>query len=192
MRIDYFIFGISLLLWGCGKNIPASGPKINLNEAQKKEVLNKYQAVPVVDCDTMWVRGRSHRLPDCRVCHAGNNIVTPNDGKQAHWDIQLHHSQNMSCKSCHDSSQPEKLVVGDQRVGFDQAYQLCGSCHFQQEKDFKIGAHGKRLTGWAFPRVVNNCTECHDPHQPMFKSDSTVAHPTIIPQRLQHTEAQHE
>jgi hypothetical protein len=187
MRPEFLGLSLALLLCGCGKNIPASGPKLQVTTAQKNGILEQYQAIPVINQDQMWVRGHGEQTQDCRLCHDGRpSVITRNDGKQSHWDVNLHHSETMKCSTCHDENHPEQLVLGDQRVGFDQAYELCGSCHFQQKQDFLIGAHGKRLTGWAFPRIVKNCTECHKPHQPKFIDAPTVAHPTIIPPRLQH------
>lgn len=194
--------GFSLiLLGGCGESpIPKSGPKLVLSQDQKDEVLRELGAVPVqaslhsksVEHAEFYVRERHSQLPNCSVCHTGGDIRTQGDGQQAHWDIQLQHSKAMNCQTCHDVEQPQALKFGDQRVSMDHSYQLCSSCHFQQEKDFRIGAHGKRLTGWAKPRVVKNCTECHDPHQPHFKADGTVARPMIVPTRLQNKDSKHE
>ena len=192
MRLELLLLGLGLMLCGCDKHIPASGPKLELSPTQKDEVLKKFTAVPVLGQEQMWVRGRAQNLQNCQLCHTGANVITAGDGKQSHWDVNLHHSPAMKCSTCHDPLRPEQLVLGDQRVGLDQAYELCGSCHFQQKKDFKIGAHGKRLTGWASLRVVKNCTECHKAHQPKFEAEPTVAHPTILPPRLQHTESHHE
>ena len=57
-------------------------------------------------------------------------------------------------------------TLNGQAVAFDHAYQVCAQCHSSQAKDWAGGAHGKRLGGWAPPRVVASCTACHDPHRP--------------------------
>ena len=40
--------------------------------------------------------------------------------------------------------------------------------------DWAGGAHGKRLAGWAPPRVSKTCVECHNPHQPQWDKRAPV------------------
>jgi hypothetical protein len=54
-------------------------------------------------------------------------------------------------------------------IDFDQSFLLCGQCHFEQQRDFFYGAHGKRLGTWNGPRNVMACTGCHDAHDPSLK-----------------------
>ncbi|MGB5884125.1 MAG: hypothetical protein WBG28_08515, partial [Desulfobulbales bacterium] len=56
------------------------------------------------------------------------------------------------------------------QIDFDHSYLLCGQCHFRPKRDWLGGAHGKRVTYWAGKRVVMNCTSCHNPHSPAFKT----------------------
>ena len=90
----------------------------------------------------------------------------------AHWNVRLTHAPAgvMSCDSCHSGSTPDSLhsLRGD-AIDFNHSYQLCAQCHSKQVSDWTGGAHGKRLGGWAPPRVVQNCTACHNPHDPKLK-----------------------
>lgn len=89
----------------------------------------------------------------------------------AHWNISLAHAAEavMTCATCHDSVDQGKLhLLGGASVSLDHAYQVCAQCHSTQAADWAGGAHGKRVGGWAPPRVSYSCTECHDPHRPAF------------------------
>jgi hypothetical protein len=109
----------------------------------------------------------------CARCHdrpLAQMKRAPAGQKSAHWEIELKHAGPgvMSCESCHHTQGETNslhTLRGDP-VSFDHSYQLCAQCHARQLADWKGGAHGKRLGGWAPPRVVQNCTGCHDPHAP--------------------------
>ncbi|MDH5751700.1 MAG: hypothetical protein OEZ59_04715 [Deltaproteobacteria bacterium] len=96
--------------------------------------------------------------------------------------------------ACHNP--PDMNVLqgkwGD-TIGFNESYKLCGDCHFERQKDWYFGGHGKRVGAFSDPkaipltykeflvkdrekigtwqgeRVLLNCTACHDPHSPSIK-----------------------
>jgi len=87
----------------------------------------------------------------------------------AHWSVRLEHAAEavMACATCHSSSNQGQLrLLGGATVSIDHAYQVCAQCHSTQAADWVGGAHGKRVGGWAPPRVSYSCTECHNPHKP--------------------------
>ena len=95
------------------------------------------------------------------------------EGKKAHWSITLQHASaaTMACKTCRGEDKMESLATWNgEPVHMNHSYQICGQCHSKQLKDWAGGAHGKRLGGWAPPRVVNNCASCHNPHRPALES----------------------
>ena len=114
--------------------------------------------------------------PDCSLCHTVSLVELQNEkkskAKNAHWDIALSHAKEfgMDCMSCHDAEDITRLKTAHGRfVNFDRSYLSCASCHQGQYKDWLYGAHGKRKGGWAArPRVLTNCVECHNPHDPTF------------------------
>jgi hypothetical protein len=55
------------------------------------------------------------------------------------------------------------------KVDFNDAYLVCGQCHFNRQKDWYFGAHGKRAANWQGERVLFNCTHCHNPHNPVIQ-----------------------
>lgn len=118
----------------------------------------------------------------CSNCHTEpiETLQTPantaaqknaNVRQQAHWDIRLNHADEavMNCLTCHTAANVDILhTLTGEPVDFDHSYQLCAQCHGQQFDDWQGGAHGKQVGGWAPPRVVHNCTDCHNPHQPSW------------------------
>jgi hypothetical protein len=91
--------------------------------------------------------------------------------RRAHWDVKLDHAPAavMACGTCHTPDAPGTLRTLQQtKVDFDHSYQVCAQCHARQADDWAAGAHGKRAGGWAPPRVVLPCAQCHDPHQPRW------------------------
>ena len=91
--------------------------------------------------------------------------------RRAHWDVTLEHAEAsvMSCATCHALDAPDRLRTLENRpVAFDESYQVCAQCHGRQASDWSAGAHGKRVGGWAAPRVVYPCAHCHNPHHPRW------------------------
>lgn len=116
-------------------------------------------------------RKEALRSYPCSACHTLQleDMKDPAVGKRAHWDISLQHApaEVMNCMSCHFPESPDQLrSLAGSAIDFDHSYQLCGQCHFTQLSDWKGGAHGKRLGGWAPPRTSMTCVQCHNPHQP--------------------------
>ena len=96
--------------------------------------------------------------------------------------------------ACHNAGDMDNLRnARGEAVSFDQSYKICGQCHFNQEKDWTFGAHGKRagsfevprevpvshedfdwsdrekIAKWNDERVRHNCTDCHNAHSPAIR-----------------------
>lgn len=118
--------------------------------------------------------GRLQKAP-CINCHtvplAAMRWTGADGHARAHWPVELRHASDavMSCVTCHAPDDLDALrMLAGAPVSFDHAYEVCAQCHSTQAADWVGGAHGKRVGGWAPPRVIYNCTECHDPHQPLL------------------------
>lgn len=110
----------------------------------------------------------------CTECHSKPLAqMQSKDAKKAHWDIKLEHAnQNtMNCMTCHNPNNMDHLksLTGND-IDFNNSYNLCSQCHTKQFEDWKGGAHGKRIGGWAPPRASMTCVNCHNPHKPHFES----------------------
>jgi hypothetical protein len=140
--------------------------------------IQREQVQGIPDRSTFFLAERVSKITHypCGECHTrtvselkklGNSYAP-----KAHWDISLQHASKdlMNCQTCHPNSRMNTLhSLQGAPIEFNHAYQLCGQCHFQQARDWSGGAHGKRLGGWASPRVIKNCTGCHNAHNPRLE-----------------------
>ncbi|GIV78930.1 hypothetical protein FKZ61_013955 [Litorilinea aerophila] len=110
------------------------------------------------------------------------------EGRLNHWDITLDHANQatMTCATCHqvDGDMDTLQTLTGQSVAFDASYGVCAQCHATQFEDWLGGAHGKQVQGWAPPRVMQGCVDCHNPHQPQWD----VRWPAVPPKQYQEGE----
>lgn len=119
---------------------------------------------------------------NCTECH-NKSLDKMQTGtiKKAHWDIDLNHANEntMDCSTCHNGNDMDNLKsITNKSIDFNKSYQLCSQCHTKQFEDWKGGAHGKRIGGWAPPRASMTCVNCHNPHKPHFESRWPVRYNT--------------
>lgn len=103
--------------------------------------------------------------------------------KAAHWNIKLSHAgpETMNCATCHGKNDFDNLQsLTNSAIDFNYSHKLCSQCHQKQFKDWKGGAHGKQLGGWAPPRVSKTCVNCHNPHNPTFEKRWPVRYNTQV------------
>ncbi|NER17472.1 cytochrome c3 family protein [Spongiivirga citrea] len=108
----------------------------------------------------------------CTECHNKPlKQIASSDIKKAHWNIKINHagSEVMNCATCHNGNDMNNLVsLTGKKIDFNKSYKQCAQCHTVQFEDWKGGAHGKKLAGWAPPRASMTCVNCHNPHEPSF------------------------
>jgi len=110
----------------------------------------------------------------CTDCHMD---IEPNSTRRQlidmHDDIDAmfdHDSDNRWCLDCHDFIHRDSLkLASGKRIGFDESYKLCGQCHGDKLRDWKVGIHGKRTGEWNGPKQYLLCVHCHNPHSPKFE-----------------------
>jgi hypothetical protein len=110
----------------------------------------------------------------CNDCHAN---FAPNPVRrnlvQWHDDISAmfnHDSENRWCLDCHDLKNRNYLrLASGQLLDFKESYKLCGQCHGEKYRDWKVGVHGKRIGNWNGKKEYLLCVNCHNPHAPKFK-----------------------
>ncbi len=111
----------------------------------------------------------------CTECHTKplQELKSNDTIKKAHWDIKLAHADlnTMNCITCHNGNDMDNLKsLTGSTIDFNRSYQLCSQCHSKQFEDWKGGAHGKKVAGWAPPRASMTCVNCHNPHKPGFET----------------------
>lgn len=194
MKVPGIKFSISFiivifLLISAGLNIYArdDGVRKKIREAvnpAKDEVsgnLNIYLPEDIVLVEEQyqggifWTESRKEKVGrfKCSGCHNIEKVTVSRAAEIAHGDITLSHGSSdkpLNCFTCHNKNDRDFLKSEKHlRIDIDHSYMMCGQCHFREKKDWKGGAHGKRVDSWTGDRVVMNCTSCHDPHSPRLK-----------------------
>ena len=118
----------------------------------------------------------------CSMCH-DPKAMPPNPQRRAlegmHGDIELHHGDNRWCLDCHDTNNRDQLhLVGGEKIDFTKSYLLCGQCHGDKLRDWRVGVHGKRTGSWNGVKQYLLCVNCHNPHSPHFKPLKPMPPPT--------------
>jgi len=117
----------------------------------------------------------------CSECH---KEMKPNptrrELKDEHTNIVLNHAQGQRwCLDCHDVSNRDKLrLVNGEKISFDESFRLCGQCHGDKYRDWKVGVHGKRTGMWNGEKQYLLCVHCHNPHDPRYKPIPPMPPPT--------------
>jgi hypothetical protein len=123
----------------------------------------------------------------CTECHVERDLPTNRTRRtlvDAHDDIVLEHDQEHRwCLDCHDADNRDRLhLAGGDPVPFAESYRLCGQCHGEKFRDWRVGVHGRRIGQWNGAKEYLLCVHCHSPHQPRFKP--LAAKPAPLPPRL--------
>lgn len=82
-----------------------------------------------------------------------------------------HDSENRWCLDCHNVDDRDYLKLASGKlVSYEESYMLCGQCHGDKLRDWRVGVHGKRTGEWNGKKEYLLCAHCHNPHSPKFKS----------------------
>ena len=110
----------------------------------------------------------------CNDCHGFRKPNPVRRKLEWHEDITdmfNHDSENRWCLDCHDLKQRDSLrLASGKLLDFKESYKLCGQCHGDKLRDWKVGVHGKRTGEWNGKKQYYLCVSCHNPHSPKFKS----------------------
>ena len=122
----------------------------------------------------------------CSDCHAD---IEPNPVRRElvdmHDDIALDHAEGQRwCLDCHNIDDRDTLrLVSGEVVPFTESYRLCGQCHGDKYRDWRVGIHGKRTGFWNGEKQYLLCAHCHNPHSPGFKPLQPMP-PPVRPENL--------
>ena len=115
----------------------------------------------------------------CTQCH-----TTPGDKTRRdlgfHDDIKFEHdAEHRWCLDCHSNENRDVLHLSNgDPVPFTESYRLCGQCHGDKYRDWRVGVHGKRVGQWNGQKTYFLCVNCHNPHSPRFKPLKPEPRPT--------------
>jgi hypothetical protein len=167
-----------VLLWGCqqketdrtqANQAPETAP-VKANAEKTSE--NAIELPPFSD-----------GIYPCSDCHKD---LTPNPVKRElvdmHDDISAmfdHDKENRWCTDCHDLNNRDYLKLASGKLlDFKESYKLCGQCHGEKLRDWKVGVHGKRTGMWNGKKEYMLCVHCHNPHSPKFRELTPEPPPT--------------
>ena len=109
----------------------------------------------------------------CSQCHEKAGDPSPRQ-LAFHDEIQagFHHgAPDRWCLECHDNGKRDYLhLINGKLVPFTRSYELCGQCHGDKYRDWKVGVHGKRTGMWNGKKTYYLCVNCHNPHNPRYKA----------------------
>lgn len=158
-----FVFLIS----GCSNRNPESDHKKSQNEQSGK-------TTEQVQENAIELPPFSDGIFPCSDCH-GDMESNPvrRELTDMHDDISAmfdHDSENRWCLDCHDLIYRDSLkLASGKRLDFKESFKLCGQCHGEKLRDWKVGVHGKRTGNWNGKKEYLLCVHCHNPHSPKFK-----------------------
>ncbi|WP_417444229.1 cytochrome c3 family protein [Joostella sp.] len=192
MRHFYRIVGVAVLLLmvlsGCNKHkeseyhsviekIEGESKNYHGTTISSEKYIEEMDLIEITEGEhTFLIPERKQKLTmyACTECHSKPLEELKSKGGElpkSHWDIDIVHgdANTMNCLTCHNSKNMDNLQsLTGQDIDFNKSYEVCSQCHTTQFKDWKGGAHGKNISGWAPPRAINSCVNCHNPHQPKF------------------------
>lgn len=115
---------------------------------------------------------------DCHAFHKPNGVRRKLEWHEDITDIFNHDSENRWCLDCHDLENRDSLrLASGKLLDFKESYKLCGQCHGDKLRDWKVGVHGKRTGEWNGRKEYYLCVSCHNPHSPKFKPVKPEAPP---------------
>ena len=154
-----FIIAAALLAPDARASSPAARPAAP--PEKKKEQLFEARPPPF-----------SEGIFPCMECHKDQKDPTRrelgfHDEQQSIFD---HDAEHRWCLDCHDNADRDVLHLSNgDPLPFTESYRLCGQCHGDKYRDWRVGVHGKRIGHWDGEKTYFLCVNCHNPHSPRFK-----------------------
>ena len=182
VTVILFTFFIALV-FGCKEREPDKDVIVEFNN-ENREINNSGKILEyAVEAPPL-----SDGIYPCSDCH---EFFDPNPLRRElvewHDDISAifdHDSENRWCLDCHDLNNRDSLRLANGKLlDFKESYKLCGQCHGEKLRDWKVGVHGKRTGNWNGEKEYLLCVHCHDPHTPKFK-EMTPEPPPITQDKI--------
>jgi len=168
-RLFFFLFSIGLMIfYGCEEVATEdhSNYEGSSTIVEKKLVEEIAVSAPPFSDEYIFPCSECHESQDTNPNR--RDIVDMHDEISANFK---HDSENRWCLDCHNAEKRDFLhLASGKLVAFEESYLLCGQCHGDKLRDWKVGVHGKRTGDWNGKKQYLLCVHCHNPHSPKFKS----------------------
>jgi uncharacterized CHY-type Zn-finger protein len=121
----------------------------------------------------------------CSRCHDApyKGWVRHKLGKPHHKMKFKHMDKVMKCVLCHNTKKFDSLrTFNGKEILMKNSQKLCGQCHGEKIRDWRLGIHGKQTGKWNGRKQRWACVKCHDPHSPAFpqwKADPGPQRPVL-------------
>lgn len=169
-KLTMKVFILSLLLvfmYGCDYNTKESKMK-----KLKKDTIQQ-EKTQFSDGIAVGPPPFSKGIFPCSQCHKTHIPNLERRKLMFHGNIDSifnHDSENRWCLDCHYAEDRDFLKLASGKlIPFSESYKLCGQCHGDKYRDWKVGVHGKRTGNWNGKKQYLLCVSCHNPHTPRFK-----------------------
>lgn len=173
LKSFFFLFPIILFLfYGCKESKPTKKEAIIFESVKTTDQTNEIavSAPPF-----------SEDIFPCSECHDYQDTDPQRRMLGFHEEIDEifdHDSENRWCLDCHNDNTRDSLkLASGNLLNFNESYKLCGQCHGDKLRDWKVGVHGKRTGEWNGKKQYLLCVHCHNPHSPHFKKISPMPPP---------------
>jgi len=173
-KVTFILFSITLITFlGCQK--PTTEKKIQKKIEKAKSDTLKGSEQKNSQSNDIAVSSPpfSDGIFPCMECHKDQQTNPVRRELMMHDDIDTifsHDRENRWCLDCHYDKNRDSLKLASGKVlDFKESYKLCGQCHGDKYRDWKVGVHGKRTGDWNGKKKYYLCVNCHNPHSPRFK-----------------------
>jgi len=170
IKLSDLVLAFSIvLLVGCHQKEPENTKLFQISEVKEAAIKKGETSENAIELPPF-----SDGIYPCSDCHKD---MVPNPVKRElvdmHDDISAmfdHDKENRWCTDCHDLKNRDFLKLASGKLlDFKESYKLCGQCHGEKLRDWKVGVHGKRTGMWNGKKQYMLCVHCHNPHSPKFK-----------------------
>lgn len=165
VKILFFSVILPVLISGCGQRTTLEQEIYNSGITPERPTQNNDIAVASPPF--------SEDIFPCSECHNDMEADPTRRELFMHEEIAAmfdHDSENRWCLDCHNADNRDFLKTASGKlVSFEESYKLCGQCHGNKLRDWKVGVHGKRTGEWNGKKQYLLCVHCHNPHSPHFK-----------------------
>ena len=169
LRNPFFLFFplIIVLFYGCNELALTEAESVEKEKAFSDTTQNLLIAVSPPPFSDEYI------FP-CSECHAYQETnLNRRELADMHSEISEsfnHDSENRWCLDCHNAENRDFLhLASGKLIKFEESYLLCGQCHGDKLRDWKVGVHGKRTGEWNGKKQYLLCVHCHNPHSPKFE-----------------------